>query len=138
MMIIFWLYYWYLFGLHLLLTLIYIRKQKENIMKCWWRNIWKKMKKRYSLLTDNMKKCYITGSTQDIHIHEVYYGSADRKKSIEYGCCVPLRADYHNMSNYGVHFNKALDLRLKREMQEAFEKKYSHEKFMEVFHKNYL
>ena len=96
------------------------------------------MKKRYSLLTDDMKKCYITGSTQDIHIHEVYYGSADRKKSIEYGCCVPLRADYHNMSSHGVHFNKELDLRLKREMQEAFEKKFSHEKFMEVFHKNYL
>ena len=96
------------------------------------------MKKRYSLLTDDMKKCYITGSTRDIHIHEVYYGYADRKKSIEYGCCVPLRADYHNMSSHGVHFNKDLDLRLKREMQEAFEKKYGKKKFFEVFHKNYL
>ena len=71
------------------------------------------MKKRFSLLTDDMSKCYITGSTQDIHIHEVYFGTADRKKSIEYGCCVPLRADYHNMSSHGVHFNKDLDLRLK-------------------------
>lgn len=96
------------------------------------------MKKRFSLLTDNMKKCYITGSTQNIHIHEVFYGNANRKKSIEWGCCVPLRADYHNASSYGVHFNRELDLKLKREMQKAFEEKYDHDTFMKVFHKNYL
>lgn len=94
--------------------------------------------KRFSLLTDDMTKCYVSGVTYDIHIHEVFYGTANRKKSIEYGCCVPLTARLHNGSNKGVHFNKALDMRLKREMQKAFEKKYSHEEFMEIFHKNYL
>lgn len=94
--------------------------------------------KRFSLLTDDMTKCYITGSTKDIHIHEVFFGSANRKKSIQWGCCVPLRADWHNMSNYGVHFNRELDLKLKREMQKAFEEKYSHEKFIEVFHQSWL
>ena len=63
---------------------------------------------------------------------------ANRQKADKWGCWVWLSADWHNMSNYGVHFNKELDLKLKKEMQEAFEKKYSHEKFMEVFHKNYL
>lgn len=94
--------------------------------------------KRFSLLTDNMKKCYLTGRTDNIHIHEVYYGTANRKKSIVWGCCVPLTAEFHNASDKGVHFNKEVDTRLKREMQLAFEKKYSHEKFMDVFHKNYL
>lgn len=88
-------------------------------------------------LLQSEKKCYITGSTNDLHKHHVYMGS-NRKNADKWGCWVWLRADWHNMSNYGVHFNKELDLKLKREMQEAFEKKYSHEKFMEVFHKNYL
>lgn len=94
--------------------------------------------KRFSLLTSDMKTCYISGTTKDIHIHEVFYGTANRVKSIKYGCCVPLTANLHNTSNKGVHFDKSLDMRLKREMQQAFEEKYSHEKFMEVFHKNYL
>lgn len=96
------------------------------------------MKKRFSLLTKDMERCYLSGTTKDIHIHEVFYGSANRRKSIKYGCCVPLTASLHNMSNNGVHFDKTLDMRLKREMQAAFEKKYSHEKFMEVFGRNYL
>lgn len=96
------------------------------------------MKKRFSLLTNDMSKCYLSGTTKDIHIHEVFYGSANRQKSIEYGCCVPLTASLHILGNNSVHFNKALDMRLKREMQVAFENKYSHEKFMEIFGRNYL
>ena len=93
--------------------------------------------KRYSILTDDMHKCYITGSTLNIHIHEVFFG-AFRNKSIKYGCCVPLRADYHNMSSHGVHFDRELDLKLKCECQRKFEEIHGHEKFMEVFKKNYL
>lgn len=94
--------------------------------------------KRFSLLTTDMTTCYISSTKKDIHIHEVFYGTANRKKSIQHGCCVPLMASLHNMSDKGVHFNKTLDMRLKREMQRAFEKVYSHEEFMSVFHKNYL
>lgn len=42
------------------------------------------------------------------------------------------------MSNKGVHFNRGLDMRIKQDMQRAFEKLYGHEKFMQVFGKNYL
>lgn len=94
--------------------------------------------KRFSLLTDDMATCYITGRKENIHIHEVFYGTANRKKSIKYGCCVPLTAEMHNASSKGVHFNKDFDLCLKHKMQRAFEEKYSHEFFMEIFHKNYL
>lgn len=95
------------------------------------------MKKRFSILTDDMTRCYITGSTINIHIHEIFFGSF-RQKSIKWGCCVPLRADWHNMSNYGVHYDHDLDIKLKKECQKRFEEIYGHEKFMEVFRKNYL
>ena len=42
------------------------------------------------------------------------------------------------MSDYGVHFDRELDLRLKRECQEEFEKRHSHEEFMAIFGRNYL
>lgn len=96
------------------------------------------MGKRFSLLTDDMKTCYITGRTDNIHIHEVFFGTANRKKSIDWGCCVPLTGIMHNQSKLGVHFNPKLNLELRQKMQKAFEEKYSYELFMEVFHKNYI
>jgi hypothetical protein len=83
------------------------------------------------------KECYITGATSGLHKHHVYTASR-RKASDKWGCWVWLRADWHNLSDYGVHFNKDLDTRLKRECQERFEKLYGHEKFMSVFGKNFL
>jgi len=83
------------------------------------------------------KKCYITGATQNLHKHHIFFGCR-RSTSEKWGCWVWLRADYHNMSNYGVHFNHDLDVWLKQRCQRRFEKLYGHEKFMEVFGKNYL
>lgn len=88
-------------------------------------------------LLQNEKCCYITGKTVNLHRHHVFQGSR-RKASEKWGCWVYLTADMHNMSNKGVHFNRELDLKIKKEMQEAFEKVHGHDKFMEVFGKNYL
>ena len=85
-----------------------------------------------------MTKCFICGARNNLHIHEIYYGTANRKKSIEYGCYVSLCAYHHNMSDYGVHYNKALDLNLKQKCQRRFEEIYDNAKFMETFNKNYL
>lgn len=89
-----------------------------------------------SIMQDT-KECYITGAVDGLHRHHVYQG-ARRKASDDWGCWVWLRADWHNLSNYGVHFNKDLDSRLKQECQERFEALYGHDKFIEVFGKNYL
>ena len=70
-------------------------------------------KNRKSLLTDNLNVCYICGSSDRVAIHEIYYGTANRKKSKEDSMCVPLCWTHHNGSNQGVHFNKELDLKLK-------------------------
>ncbi len=82
--------------------------------------------------------CY-SHRLDNLHKHHIFYGYANRKKSEKWGCWVWLTAEWHNMSNYGVHNgNKRLDLELKQLAQQEFEKRYGHDKFMEEFGKNYL
>lgn len=85
-----------------------------------------------------MRKCYVCGRTTNLHRHHVFEGSANRKKSEEYGMVIDLCGIHHNLSSDGIHFNKDLDLKVKREYQKKFEEKYGHDKFMEVFKRNYL
>ncbi|MEN6487271.1 MAG: hypothetical protein ABFD66_00055 [Smithella sp.] len=89
-----------------------------------------------SIMQDH-KECYLTGSVNDLHKHHVFGGS-NRKNAEKWGCWVWLRADYHNMSNHGIHFNKALDLTIKQDTQKRFEQLHGHKKFMEIFGRNYL
>lgn len=93
-----------------------------------------------SLLTDDMEHCYFCGKPKEC-IHEVYQGEANRRKSMEWGCFIPLCFHHHSdQCEAGIHnvANIEMDLELRRECQMAFEKKYSHEKFMKTFHRNYL
>lgn len=83
------------------------------------------------------RKCWLCGTALDLHRHHVFYGSANRKKSDRYGLTVWLCSKHHNMSNDGVHFDPVFDAALKSWAQQRFEEKYSHEKFMAIFHKNY-
>lgn len=99
---------------------------------------------RHSLSYTTMKsilqttdECYVCRAKGVLHTHEVFFGSANRKKSIKWGCQVRLCPKHHNMSSEGVHMNRALDLRLKRECQRQFELLYGHELFMQEFKKNY-
>lgn len=90
-------------------------------------------------IMQNSRECYISGFTERLARHHIFAGSR-RQLSEKWGCWVWLRADWHNMADYGVHgkYGRELDLRLKRECQRKFEALYGHEKFMEVFKKNYL
>ena len=69
-------------------------------------------KKLYSVLTDDLKHCIITGS-QEVAIHHVFNG-ANRSRSEAYGFIVPLRPDWHNMTPYSVHPIKEAVASLKR------------------------
>lgn len=89
-----------------------------------------------SILQDE-KECYITGRKEGLHKHHIY-GAANRKISDKYGFWVWLAPEWHNMSDYGVHFNKELDLKLKQECQRKFEETHSREEFMEIIGRNYL
>lgn len=83
------------------------------------------------------KRCYVTGWTIDLHKHHIF-GGGRRKLSERYGLWVWLRSDWHNQSDYGVHFNKELDTLLKQKGQEAFERNHTRAEFMAIFGRNYL
>lgn len=96
---------------------------------------WQTMK---SILQDK-KECFITGCTTGLHCHHIFEGTGRRKLSEQYGLKVWLIPELHNMSNKGVHFNKDLDLTIKRAGQIAFESKWgTREDFIKLFGRNYL
>lgn len=90
------------------------------------------------------KECYICRKLFDIcndrglHEHHVFEGWGNRRCSEAWGMkiwCCPM---HHNMSQYGIHFNKDLDMDVKRDAQRIFEKEHSREEFMQIFGRNYL
>lgn len=89
-------------------------------------------------ILQNEKECYYSHTTYNIEKHHIFYGTANKKLSEKWGCWVYLRHDLHNEPPAGVHHNKDNDLKLKQECQRAFEEKYGHEKFMQIFGRNYL
>lgn len=84
------------------------------------------------------RRCYVCGTTYNLHEHHIFFGTANRKKSETYGFKVYLCWYHHNMSDEGVHFNRELDLKLKRDCQSMFEKTHSRDEFMKIIGKNYL
>ena len=84
------------------------------------------------------KECWFCHTTNNLHHHEIFFGTANRKKSIETGMQVWLCGTHHNMSGHSVHHNHDMDLKLKQWGQREFEKVYGHETFMNTFHKNYM
>lgn len=91
-----------------------------------------------SILQDE-KKCYITGQTNNLHLHHIYRG-VNRKISDKMGFVVYLAGWLHNQSDEGVHGKngKELDLMLKRHCQMKFEETHSREEFMAIIGRNYL
>ena len=84
------------------------------------------------------KECYVCESTCNLQEHHILYGTANRKLSEKYGLKVWLCQEHHTGGS-GVHFNKDLDLQLKKLAQERFEAVYgANTRFADVFGKNYL
>ena len=67
-----------------------------------------------SILQDE-QKCYITGQTNNLHLHHIYRG-VNRKISDKLGFVVYLAGWLHNQSDEGVHGKNGheLDMMLKR------------------------
>ena len=83
---------------------------------------------------------YSTKRTPMLHRHEIFFGNPNRQKSIRDGLVVFLTPEMHNMSNQGVHFNRAFDLFLKRIGQQAWMDYYGKttEDFIKEYGRNYL
>lgn len=95
------------------------------------------MKKLWSVLTDDLEHCYVTGSP-NIAIHHVFNGP-NRKLSEKYGFLIPLRPDWHNMTSYSIHMNEKFDCQIKRIAQRYYEEHYGDRKrFIQEFGKSYL
>ncbi len=70
--------------------------------------------------------------------HHVFYGSSFRKLSERNGLKVYLCLEHHVAGKEAVHSNKANDKQLKQYAQLVFEEHYGHERFMEIFGRNFL
>ena len=82
---------------------------------------------------------YATERFEGSHKHHVF-GASNRNKSEKLGLYVYLTPEMHNMSDYGVHFNKVFDLELKQIGQKAAMQTYgwSIDDFIREFGRNYL
>lgn len=118
----------------------YSKKIKSGIVKQKKKASAYKPKYKYeSIFTNDLNKCCITGCTKsqgyDIHVHHIF-GAANKANSEKYHFLIPLRADWHDMADYGVHFNRELDLKIKRACQEYWLKHYgTKDEFIKVFGK---
>lgn len=93
-----------------------------------------------SRITSNLNECYVCGTTANIHIHHIIYGTANRRQSDKYGLTVPLCA-HHHVGDFGVHGSKGRDLdqTLKETAQKVWEREIgTREEFREVFGKSFL
>lgn len=99
----------------------------------------KSIGQKQSIITDDMRTCYICGgrATEKHHIMHGYSG-LDRKLSERYGLTVGLCHRCHNEPPNGVHFNAGVDNWLKAKAQAAFEAEHSHELWQRLFMRNYL
>lgn len=85
------------------------------------------------------KECIVCGTALGLHCHHVFYGTANRKKSEQYGYKVWLCSRHHNMSDEGAHFNGRMALALKQMAQKHFEEHYgSRSDFIHEFGKSWL
>lgn len=92
-----------------------------------------------SIIQSN-NECYVCHAKHCLHRHEVFYGTSNRKKSLADGLTIKLCGKHHNLSSEGVHFNKDLDLKLKRLGQIVWEEYYqkSTDEFIKRYGRNYL
>lgn len=107
-----------------------------------------KDKDRFSILVPSLDRCALCGSTSAIALHEVFFGSnGNRSKSKEDGMVLPLCGSHHNMSNFSVHFDHELDLKIKQNAEKVWINTYTDHKlpwedrvnlFIKRFGKNYL
>lgn len=97
------------------------------------------MKKEFCIMPDNpplWRNFRFPGS----HRHEVFFGTANRKESIEDGLVIFLSPELHNMSDKGIHFNRNFDIWAKRAAERAWIDYYGKtvSEFINRYGKNFL
>lgn len=90
-------------------------------------------KKRYSVFSNDTKKCYLCGSTYKLTWHEIYSGR-NRQKSMKYGLCLRMCLNCHSKEQENSQFN---DYWHKQGQLYWEENIGSREEFIKVFRRNY-
>lgn len=89
----------------------------------------------------HMYKWYDTRVSGTVR-HEVFFGTANRKKSLQFRLYVFIRPEDHNMSDLGVHgrYGDEFNRHLKQVAQKAAMAVYgwSEEDFIKVFGRSYI
>ena len=90
-------------------------------------------------LIQNGRYCIVCGTEKALHRHHIFYGK-NRKLAEQDGAWCYLCYLHHNGSKKGVHFNKELDLHLKRKCEKAWITANNAEisDFIARYGKNYL
>lgn len=101
------------------------------------------MRGKSLLSNERNPRCFVCGTTLNLHVHHVYGGVGRRPVSDEEGCWVYLCGRHHNQSNEGVHFNKKMDAFFKATCQMRWEQREciddpEHSEFIARFGRNYL
>lgn len=84
------------------------------------------------------ERCWFCGRQYGLHTHHIYHSTALRKISDKYGFTVRICGEHHNLSKNSVHYNKEMDLELKRACQKVYEQDHTREDFARLIGKNYL
>lgn len=90
-----------------------------------------------SIMQSGEDRCILCGCRTGLETHHVLGGTANRRLSERYGLTVRL-CQRHHTGKDGAQYNKELNHNLKRLAQIAFEARYSHDEWMQIFKKNYL
>ena len=78
-----------------------------------------------SIMTDNLKKCYYCGTTDDVELHHCIHGNKEnRALSTQYHLLIGICSDCHRGIN-GIHgkYGEEKDLKLQAEAQQAWEER---------------
>lgn len=93
-----------------------------------------------SIIQGKHKRCYVTGMTDGLHKHHIFFGTGDRQISEDNGFFVYLRWDYHiaDSPNKTPHNDRHTDLYFKQLCQKEYEKTHTREEFIALIGRSYL
>ena len=95
---------------------------------------------RYSIITDDLEHCIECGRN-NVEKHEVFFGTSNRRLSIQDGLVIPLCKAKHHTGNYiGIHKDKDLNQKWKKIAQKRWQEYYgkTKEDFRKRYGRNYL
>ena len=106
-----------------------LKKNPSKLKRSYIKVTKKKVPYRRSIVFPNPFKCAICGAIEGVNVkqlqkHEIFFGIANRDKSIEDKMIAPLCDKCHLNSEKAVHKNADTDLKLKQQAQIVWEKTY--------------